>query len=73
MGSCGIIVKFFLKISSPISLISIPSIEILPEFASNILNNDKHNVDFPLPVLPTTPIFSFGFISKVKFLKTKAS
>ena len=38
--------------------------------ASIILNNDKHNVDLPLPVLPTIPIFSFGFIITFIFDKT---
>ena len=72
MGSCGILVKLFLRISSPISLISIPSIDIFPESASNILNNEIHKVDFPLPVLQTIPIFSYGLILNFQdFLKLK--
>ena len=70
VGSCGIIVKFCLNISNPILLISMSSINIFPLSASNNLNKHRHSVDFPLPVRPTTPIFSFGFISKFKFFKT---
>jgi len=38
--------------------ISTPSIKIFPSLASNIRKRDKVIVDFPAPVLPTTPIFS---------------
>ena len=48
---------------------SIPSIIIYPFMASNILNNVNVIVDFPAPVLPTTPIFSFGLIVKLRFFK----
>lgn len=36
---------------------------ILPFQHSIILKKAAHRVDFPLPVLPTIPIFSPGFIS----------
>ena len=49
-------VIFFLKSYSPNVLISISSINILPLFASSILNNVRKIVDFPDPVLPTIPI-----------------
>ena len=71
VGSCGITVILSLNFSKFIVLISISSIVIFPSVASNNLNKHKHNVDFPLPVLPTTPIFSIGLISKFKFFKTK--
>lgn len=38
--------------------ISLPSIRISPLNDSRILNKDIIIVDFPLPVLPTTPILS---------------
>lgn len=51
IGSCGIIVIFDLKSSSPIELISISSIDIFPLDGSTNLNNDNAIVDFPDPVL----------------------
>jgi hypothetical protein len=71
MGSWGIIVKLCLNNSKPIWLISISSIYILPSDASNIRKIHSNKVDFPLPVCPTTPIFSPGFISKLIFFKIK--
>ena len=53
--------------------ISTPSISIVPDSISNILNRLKMIVDFPAPVLPTTPIFSFGLIFIFKFLRTCGS
>ena len=38
------------------------SINIFPLLASIIRNRDKHKVDLPLPVRPTTPTFSPGLI-----------
>ena len=64
------IVIFFLNISKPIFLISTLSIYIVPSKGSNILNKHKQIVLFPLPVLPTIPIFSLDLISKFKFFKT---
>ena len=40
--------------------ISTPSINNLPEKPSKTLNRVKLMVDFPAPVLPTTPIFYLG-------------
>ena len=48
--------------------ISTLSINILPSNDSNILNRLKVIDDLPAPVLPTIPIFSFGFILKSKLL-----
>lgn len=45
---------------------STPSIMILPFMASNTLNIVSVSVDFPAPVRPTTPIFSFGWIVNVR-------
>ena len=43
---------------SPKVQMSTPSIIIFPSEGSTILNNAWISVDFPLPVRPTTPIFS---------------
>jgi hypothetical protein len=43
---------------------------IVPSAISTILLKDRHIVLLPAPVLPTTPIFSPGFTSKVKFFST---
>lgn len=45
-------------------------IRVEPLNASMILNIAKVIVDFPAPVLPTTPIFSYGFIRAVIPLTT---
>lgn len=64
-GSCGIIYKFFRRCFNPISLIFNPSIKIYPSLLiSNILLRAFNRVDFPDPVLPTTPIFSLSLILK---------
>lgn len=61
---------FYLILCKPNSEIFYPSIKILPltpysvKLCSNILKNPKVKVLFPEPVLPTTPIFSAGLISK---------
>ncbi len=44
--------------------ILIPSINISPSIASNNLSKVIVIVDFPAPVLPTTPIFYIEFIKK---------
>jgi len=49
-------VIFSLKSSSPICEISTPSIKICPACGSIILRRERRVVDFPDPVLPTTPI-----------------
>ena len=53
--------------------ISIPSIQIVPDAASNILSKVKVIVDLPAPVLPTTPIFSFYYILTETFYNAKGS
>lgn len=52
-------------------MIYLPSIEIFPETGYKILVKQLNNVDFPAPVLPTTPIFSPFSILKEIFLITK--
>jgi len=52
--------------------ISTPSTSILPAVSSMILVKARVIVLFPAPVLPTTPIFSPPFISKVSFLRTSS-
>ena len=69
-GSWGIIVIFLRNKSNPIFDISSLSINIFPVKGSKILNKHKHIVLLPEPVLPTTPIFSFDWISIFKFFKT---
>ena len=66
-GSCGTIDNLSLKYSKFIDLISSLSIKILPFFGSIILDKDNTILLFPLPVLPTIPILSPGFISKFTF------
>ena len=51
----------------------ISSIFIDPTSNPIILDNANDIVDFPAPVLPTTPIFSPGLISKDKPFKTKSA
>lgn len=57
-GSWGIIPNRDLRSWRPTVQISIPSTTILPAEGSINLNNTWMRVDFPLPVRPTTPIFS---------------
>ena len=47
---------------SSIFEMSVSSILILPPDDSTILHKERHMEDFPAPVQPTTPIFSYGFI-----------
>lgn len=49
--------------------ISTPSMIIFPDIASNTLNKVSVMVDLPAPVRPTTPIFSFGYMTNDKSLK----
>jgi hypothetical protein len=53
--------------------ISIPSIRIDPSIASSNLKRVIVIVDLPAPVLPTTPIFSKGFILKVILFRAGGS
>lgn len=49
------------RFRSPIFEMSTPSISILPSVASRIRNSASKNEDFPLPVRPQMPTFSFAF------------
>lgn len=65
---------FSLKVWSPIFEMSTPSIlmnELSFFWISKILNIVFKIEDFPDPVLPTHPIFSFCNILKVRFFKIK--
>lgn len=68
-GSCGIIEILDLIIFSGISLVHIPSIMIFPSTSAN-RNRAAIIEDFPAPVRPTIPTFSFGFILKVRLFRT---
>ena len=57
--TCKIVVIFSLNIYKGISEILISSIRIRPCVVSKILTKALIMVDFPAPVLPTTPIFNF--------------
>lgn len=72
-ASLGITVIFFLRILVGRLEISSPSINIFPVSASNILNNDNNNVDFPEPVLPIIAIYSIFIRVKggVNLMKVK--
>ena len=50
-----------LQFRSPIFEMSTPSISILPSVASRIRNKASKKEDFPLPVRPQMPTFSFAF------------
>lgn len=52
------IVKLERRSSVPKSLISMLSMTMEPCEASTNLKKERARVDLPLPVLPTTPIFS---------------
>lgn len=56
VGSWGIILSLVLRSLRPIEQISKLSISILPPTGSTRRNSELMSVDFPLPVLPTTPI-----------------
>ena len=49
------------RFRSPIFEMSTPSISILPSVASRMRNSASRNEDFPLPVRPQIPTFSFAF------------
>ena len=46
---------------------------MLPEVGSMIRNSERVSDDFPAPVLPTTPIFSFALMSRFTSLSTRSS
>lgn len=64
------IVKLPRRSCVPMPQISIPSIIMFPCEGSTNRKNDSANVDFPLPVLPTTPIFSRGLTENVSPFNT---
>jgi len=77
-GSCGIIVTFWRSSWSPIFSMFKSSKEIEPfvselEANSRILSKPNVRVDFPDPVLPTTPIFSQFYTLKLMLLMTTGS
>lgn len=79
VGSWGIMVTFWRREWSPNSEISSPSRTIFPTVwssfsaSSRILSKPSVRVDLPLPVRPTTPIFSFDLMSNEIFLMTKGN
>ena len=48
-----------------------PSINIYPDSIGVTRSKDYIKLDFPHPVLPATPIFSFASILNEMFLSTK--
>lgn len=66
------IVILFLSSESEISLISIPSITMLPYSISTILLRAKLIVLLPAPVLPTIPIFLPDSMLKSKPFRTSS-
>jgi len=70
-GSWGIMPKRDLRSWRPSVQMSIPSMIIFPRYGSTIRNKAWINVDLPLPVLPTTPIFSPPLMLSVTPLRTK--
>jgi len=79
VGSWGIIVTLCLTLWRPNYDIFSSSKIIVPGLLSsllanyNILSNPSVKVDFPQPVLPTTPIFERAVTSNLRFFKTKGS
>lgn len=71
-GSCRIIVILDRRSFKLYLEISLPSKTIVPESASNILKRHNIMVDFPEPVLPTTPILCPPWKVTVSPLKTKS-
>jgi DNA-directed RNA polymerase subunit RPC12/RpoP len=59
--TCGIIVIFFLRSSNPTSPTLTSSINNCPACGSKILKRANNSVDFPEPVLPTTPTYSSSY------------
>lgn len=72
VGSWGMIAISSLRFWRLNWEISWPSISIQPESASTILQRASQMVDFPAPVLPTTPTLCLGMIVKFKFLRTSS-
>jgi len=70
IGSCGIMLSLDLKSWRPILEISTPSIIMLPSLGSTIRKMACMRVDFPLPVLPTTPTLFLPGNVQVMFFKT---
>ena len=70
-GSWGMIPNRDLRSWSPNMQMSRPSIIILPPEGSTSLKKTWIKVDFPLPVRPTTPIFSPPWMLRVMPLITR--
>lgn len=71
VGSWGIILSLVLRSLRPMEQISNLSISILPPAGSTRRNNELISVDFPLPVLPTTPILFPA--TKVQVIRLRTS
>ena len=71
-GSCGINVMLSLNSWRLILEVSTLSIFITPLYSSMIRDSANPIVDFPAPVLPTTPTFIPGSTSNEIFLRTKS-
>lgn len=71
IGSWGMIPNQDLRSWRPSMQTSIPSIIIFPPEGSTSLKNTWIRVDFPLPVRPTTPIFSPPWMLRVMPLRTR--
>jgi hypothetical protein len=65
-------VIFWRTIDSLTSEMSCPSISILPSVNSTILDRARHRVDFPAPVLPTTPTLCPGSTVKDSLCSTSS-
>ena len=70
VGSCGMMLSLDRKSWRPILQISTSSITIVPSLGSTMRKRACINVDFPLPVRPTTPTFFLPGIVQVMFFKT---
>ena len=72
VGSYGMTVTFERSRCRSTLAMSTPSMKIAPDSNSIILESVSPSVDFPAPVLPTTPTFIPGSAVKVKFLITRS-
>ena len=71
-ASCGMMASRRRKSSSPIVEVFNASMLILPSLGSMIRNRARVSELFPAPVRPTTPIFSWGLISRLMPLSTRS-
>lgn len=71
VGSCSIMVMHDLKSFTLYYLIYLSSMSILPSAGSKMRKRQLINVDFPAPVLPTSPTLCPFSIFKLTLLITK--